>query len=191
MSDIANKLRKFLTLAFVFTAASASALTIEELQNDSKLTPDRLAARFANFKFELRAEVQPPQQFLARNAGDCDDFATLAADVLRAKGYTPHLIDVRMPGAIHAVCYIEETRSYIDFNFRAASRPSIPCNGSLTDIAAKVARSFNSEWTQVSEFYWNRGNERTLQTVTRKGSHTVAAAPAAIRAGTSRIAVNF
>lgn len=204
MSDIAKFARSFLTLALLFAAAAAHALTLEELQRDASLTPDRLAARFASFKFELRAEVQPPQQFLARRAGDCDDFATLAADVLRAKGYTPHLIEVRMPGYLHAVCYIEETRSYLDFNVRAASRPSVPCDGSLADIARKVARSFNTEWTEVSEFSWNKGDERTLQTVHRSGKRTVApvattaAAPgqpvrAAVRAASSisRITANF
>lgn len=198
MSDIATSARAILTLALLFiTAAAVPALTLEELQHDATLTPERLAARFANFKFELRPEVQPARQFLARGAGDCDDFATLAADVLRAKGYTPHLIEIRMPGYLHAVCYIEETRSYLDFNVRAASRPAVPCNGSLTDIARKVARSFNTEWTAVSEFSWRNGDERTLQTVHRNGQHIVTAnptaAPAPARAATPvrRIVANF
>lgn len=197
MSDNAKITRSILTLALLFitavTAVAAPALTLEELQRDATLTPERLAARFANFKFELRAEVQAPRQFLARGAGDCDDFATLAADLLRAKGYTPHLIEIRMPGYLHAVCYIEETRSYLDFNVRAASHPAVPCNGSLTDIARKVARSFNTEWTAVSEFSWRNGDERTLQTVHRNGQHTVAAnaipASATARAATARAAI--
>lgn len=201
MSDLAKTARAILTLALLFitaaTAAAAPALTLEELQRDATLTPERLAARFASFKFELRPEIQPARQFLARGTGDCDDFATLAADLLRAKGYTPHLIEIRMPGYLHAVCYIEETRSYLDFNVRAASRPAVPCNGSLTDIARKVARSFNTEWTAVSEFSWRNGDERTLQTVHRNGQHIVAAnaaaAPATARAATPvrRIVANF
>ena len=176
MSDIAKTARTLVLLALLFTGAhTASALSLEELHRDNSLTPERLAAQFANFKFELRAEIQPARQFLARAAGDCDDFATLAADVLRAKGYTPHLIEIRMPGYLHAVCYIEETRSYLDFNVRGERRPSVACNGSLTDIASKVARSFNTEWTAVSEFSWRRGDERTLQTVQRNGQHTIAA----------------
>ncbi len=149
-------------------APGLRALTIEELQNDPHLTPERLAARFSQFKFELRAEVQPPEKFLERRAGDCDDFATLAAGVLRARGYTPHLVEVRMPGYLHAVCYIAETRSYLDFNRRGSFRRAVPCDGTLTDIAARVARSFHTEWTAVAEFSWERGIERTLQTVRRE-----------------------
>ena len=167
-----NKLRPALSAALLLLllalAPGLRALTLEELQNDPHLTPERLAAKFAAFTFELRPEIQPPQKFLERRAGDCDDFATLAADVLRARGYTPHLVEVRMPGYLHAVCYIAETRSYLDFNRRGSFRRAVPCNGSLTDIAARVARSFHTEWTAVAEFSWERGIERTLQTVRRE-----------------------
>ena len=70
MSDLAKTARAILTLALLFitaaTAAAAPALTLEELQRDATLTPERLAARFASFKFELRPEIQPARQFLAR-----------------------------------------------------------------------------------------------------------------------------
>ena len=169
-----------LALSVLALAPGLRALTLEELQNDPHLTPERLAARFAAFKFELRPEIQPPKKFLERRAGDCDDFATLAADVLRARGYTPHLVEVRMPGAIHAVCYVEETRSYLDYNRRSSCRRAVPCQGSLTAIAARVARSFNTEWTAVAEFSWERGSERTLQTVRRERGGRVIARPADI-----------
>ena len=155
------------------------ALTLEELQNDPHLTPERLAAHFSQFKFELRAKVQPPQKFLERRAGDCDDFATLAADVLRAFGYPPHLVEVRMPGSLQAVCYIAETRSNLDFNRRGSFQRAVPWDGSLTDIAARVARSFNTEWTAVTEFSWERGSERTLQTVVREPGHWLLVRPGA------------
>ena len=156
-----------LVLALLALAPGLRAMTIEELQNDPHLTPERLAAKFSQFKFELRAEVQPPRKFLERRAGDCDDFATLAADVLRVRGYTPHLVEVRMPGYLHAVCYVEETRSYLDFNRRSSFRRAVPCAGTLADIGARVARSFGTEWTEVSEFAWEGGMERTLQTLMR------------------------
>ena len=183
----AQAVLRLLLLAFALLALAPGgrALTLEELQNDPHLTPERLAAQFSQFKFELRAEVQPPQKFLERRAGDCDDFATLAADVLRARGYTPHLVEVRMPGYLHAVCYVAETRSYLDYNRRGSFRRAVPCHGSLTDIAARVARSFNTEWTAVAEFSWERGNERTLQTVVREHGRWLlmrpGAAPVAIQ----------
>ena len=168
-----------LLLLLLALAPGLRALTLEELQNDPHLTPERLAAKFAAFKFELRPEIQPPKKFLERRAGDCDDFATLAADVLRARGYTPHLVEVRMPGYLHAVCYVAETRSYLDYNRRGSFRRAVPCNGSLTDIAARVARSFHTEWTAVAEFSWERGSERTLQTVVREPGRGLLVRPGA------------
>ena len=176
----AVRLLLLLALALLTLAPGLRALTLEELQNDPHLTPERLAAKFAAFKFELRPEIQPPKKFLERRAGDCDDFATLAADVLRARGYTPHLVEVRMPGYLHAVCYVEETRSYLDYNRRSSFRRAVPCNGSLTDIAARVARSFNTEWTAVAEFSWERGSERTLQTVVREPGRLLLLRPDAV-----------
>ena len=85
-----------------------------------------------------------------------------------------------MPGAIHAVCYVAEKRSYLDYNRRGSFRRAVPCNGSLTDIAARVARSFNTEWTAVAEFSWERGNERTLQTVVREHGRWLLVRPGAV-----------
>jgi hypothetical protein len=131
---------------------SATALTLAELRADSKLTPERLIQYFADFKFELGRTVQKPETFLAAQAGDCDDFATLAADLLREKGYTTRLVAVFMPNEVHVVCYVKETNGYLDYNCRRKPSPLVKCDGQLSAIALSVARSFRTQWRSVSEF---------------------------------------
>ncbi|GDY20956.1 hypothetical protein LBMAG56_23020 [Verrucomicrobiota bacterium] len=137
--------------------APAAAATLEELRADPKLTPERFIQQFADFKFSLGRSVRKPEAFLSARAGDCDDFATLAADVLRQKGYTPRLVAVFMPHAVHVVCYVAETKSYLDFNRRAQAAPLVSSNGELANIAASVAKSFRADWRSVSEFTFRNG----------------------------------
>ncbi len=138
-------------------AAPAAATTLEELRADPKLTPERFIQQFADFKFSLGRSVRKPETFLSARAGDCDDFSTLAADVLRQKGYTPRLIAVFMPREVHVVCYIAETKSYLDFNRRGQSSPLVSSTGELANIAASVAKSFRADWRSVSEFTFRNG----------------------------------
>ncbi len=162
--------RSFLTsflLAFFFLAAGQSqnsALTLEDLKGDSRLTPERLMHYFSNFHFLLGEKVQPADQFLANEAGDCDDFANLAADLLRDKGYTPRLVVVFMPKEIHVVCYVAEVKAYLDYNNRAMEKPLVASDGSLSDIAEKVAKSFSTTWHCASEFTMNDGVRRFVYT---------------------------
>src|SRR3989442_13822824 len=95
------------------------ALTLDDLQHDATLSPETFARHFAHFRYFFRAEVQSPDVFLSRKTGDCDDYAILAADLLKAKGFTPRLISVRMKKVVHVVCYIEEADAYLDYNQRA------------------------------------------------------------------------
>lgn len=148
-----------------FLSVQVSAVTLDELQNDSNLTPEKFARYFSNFEFRFRAEVQPPEVFLATRSGDCDDYATLADMVLREKGYTPHLVAVRMDNMVHVVCYIEETGTLLDYNNRRHLQRAVPCEGTLEAIATKVARSFNSQWTSVSAFTYESGLKRLVRTV--------------------------
>ena len=141
-----------------------AAVTVNDLRNDPQLTPERIGSYFANFDFEFRSQVQRPEVFLAAKSGDCDDYATLAADVLKQKGYTPHLVTVRMKKVVHVVCYIEETKSYLDFNKRHEAVCTVPSDGSLTDIAQQVARSYRTTWTSVSEFTYEDGIKRLVAT---------------------------
>ncbi|MBU6400142.1 MAG: transglutaminase-like domain-containing protein [Verrucomicrobia bacterium] len=145
-------------------------LTLEDLRRDTKLTPQRFAHYFAHFKFEFHANVQSPDQFLAGQAGDCDDYATLAATILREKGYTTRLVTVRMPGAVHVVCYVAETRCFLDYNDREFPIRTVASNGSLTDIARKVAWSFGDTWTSASEFTFVGGHKQTVTTIDHDGT---------------------
>src|SRR5262245_10424299 len=120
------------------------ALTLEELQADPKLTPAVLLAHFSDVTFHLRGATQNPGAFLASKTGDCDDFANVAALVLKAKGYTPRIVVVSMENVTHVVCYVAETRSYLDYNHRL-DRALVPSDGTLPDIAQRVAASFKSK----------------------------------------------
>ena len=144
---------------------SASGLTLQDLRQQPNLTPAKFAAFFKDFEFTFRKEVQKPEVFLASRSGDCDDFSTLAADILRERGYTPRLIAVRMPGVTHVVFYVEETKSYLDYNNRDGSNRLMVCGNSLEAVAASVAQSYEKQWTSVSEFTFNGGKKCLVQTV--------------------------
>ena len=130
-----------LVLGFCLAAGSASALTMDELLKDSELPPERFMHHFADFKFRLGETVPPPETFLASKAGDCDDFATLAADVLRRKGYTTRLIVVHMEKDVHVVCYVKEIKGYLDYNYRKEADPIVASDGTLADIGGHWRRS--------------------------------------------------
>jgi hypothetical protein len=157
-----------LSCCFAFSWPLA-AVTLNELKADPQLTPQRFASYFADFDFQFRAEVQSPKDFLAARCGDCDDYATLAAEVLAGKGYTPHLVAVRMKGIVHVVCYIEETQSYLDFNKRKEAACTVRSDGSLENIASQVAKSFRAPWTSASEFSYEAGLKRLVKTVLKNG----------------------
>lgn len=151
-------------LCLFWGVPGAHAFTVSELEADTHLTPASLLRRFADFKFKLCDGVQPRGQFLASQSGDCDDFAMLAADVLRKKGYHTRLIAVFMPLQTHVVCAVTEKKVYLDYNNRRLPSPLVPTDGSLRDIADKVARSFHTTWRCVSEYTLNHGVQRTLRT---------------------------
>ena len=159
-----TRLLILLSAAFLLFSGETVALTLADLEKDQSLTPHKLASHFASFKFEFRAQVQPPDEFLLRGAGDCDDFATLAAHLLKSRGYNPKLIAVRMPGEVHVVCYVPELRGFLDYNARAHANPLIVAEDSIEDIATKVAASFGAPWRSASEFTFERGVKRMVQT---------------------------
>ena len=142
---------------------TAHALTLQDLQGDAQLTPARLMGYFSDFKFQLGSNLQKPEEFLARQCGDCDDFANLTALVLKAKGYTPRVFVVFMEGATHVVCFVAETHSYLDYNHRR-DRVLVPSTGTLADVAQKVATSFKSRWYSVSEVTFSEGVRRFVRT---------------------------
>ena len=161
----ASAARSLLLLLLCCAPFSGWGLTVQELRENPHLTPERFAEYFANFKFELREELQPRDQFLKSEAGDCDDFATLAADVLREKGYTTRLVVVFMKNDTHVVCYVKETGAFLDYNLRRnPTGRTVPANGQLSDIASKVARLFHSSWNCVSEFTYAGGERKFILT---------------------------
>ena len=155
----------FAWLAF---SPAARSLTLAELRDDVAMTPEKLLHRFADFKFKLGEEIQAVDSFLAAKAGDCDDFATLAASVLVEKGYTPKLIAVFMEREVHVVCYIVETKCYLDYNNRKHVTGGVTSDGTLADIAQKVASSFRAPWSCASEFSFKQGKRKTLWTEFRQ-----------------------
>lgn len=145
--------------------SSASAISLDDLRRSEDLTPAKFASYFRGFDFQFRKEIQSPEVFLATKSGDCDDYSTLAAEVLREKGYTPRLIAVRMPGITHVICYVEETKSYLDYNQRSGANLLVRCDNSLSAIAESVARSYRLRWSSASEFTFESGLKRLVQTV--------------------------
>src|SRR5688500_2415603 len=111
----------FSAIVLAMLCTSGLALSLDDLKARKDLALVQFAAYFEDFEFTFRIEVQSPEVFLASRDGDCDDYSTLAATVLRERGYTPRLIAVRMPGVTHVVCYVEETGAYLDYNNRAGA----------------------------------------------------------------------
>jgi hypothetical protein len=167
--DARMRLSPGLTLKMLFSAwffaISAQALTLQEIESTPNLTPQRFARFFSGFEFRFHAEIQSTETFLASESGDCDDYAILAARVLKAKGFTPHLIAVRMPKLVHVVCYIEETKSYLDYNRRSDPSRMVASRGEIAEIAGSVAKSYGAKWTSASEFSFESGVKRLVQTI--------------------------
>ena len=153
-----------LAICLCLPQRAISAVTLAELKAEPGLTPERFMRHFADFKFELGREVRPPETFLKNQSGDCDDFATLAADILRARGYTTRLVAVFMPHDVHVVCYVAEANSYLDYNCHQQASPLVKCDGKLAAIAASVAASFRAPWRSVSEFTFHQGARQFVST---------------------------
>jgi hypothetical protein len=158
-------LRTLALLSLLVPFALAHGVTMAELRADRKLTPERLMSYFSDFKFELSRQVRTPETFLANRCGDCDDFATLAANLLREKGYSTRLVVVFMPQDVHVVCYVVECHAYLDYNRRRQTAPLVACKGDLESIAGSVAESFRSPWRSASEFTYHNGTKRFASTV--------------------------
>lgn len=151
-------------------ARSASSLTLASLQAMPELTVKRFCAFFSEFRYEFHEQVQPPDVFLARRAGDCDDYAVLADVVLRERGHQTRLVAVRMVGMLtHVVCYVADNRVYLDYNQRMYLIKTQRCGPELEEIADRVARSLGGHWTTVSEFTFHDGLKRLVATKARLG----------------------
>lgn len=136
--------------------APLGAVTLAEMLNDPGLTPKRFAAYFEDFDYEFSPEVLSPKVFLEQRRGDCDDYAILADYVFGARNFDTRLVHVRMVGRIaHAVCYVTESRAYLDYNNRKYFINLQRCGATLREIATRVADSFEANWTSASEFTYD------------------------------------
>ena len=156
--------RRACRTAFAMAALALTpldALTLDELLLDPEMTPKRFAALFENFEYDYHPEVKPARAFLASRRGDCDDYAILADYVLGRKNYDTRMIHVRMVGRIaHAVCYVRESKAYLDYNNRRVFFNLQRSGMSLREIATRVADSFEANWTTASEFTYDYGEDR-------------------------------
>lgn len=163
------KLRRgmFACLVGIVATAGAAELTLEKLLNDPKLTPKRFANHFEDFDYEYHVYVQPAEKFLAARAGDCDDYAVLADHVLKQKGFNTRLIHVRMVGMVaHAVCYVTESKAYLDYNNRKYTVNLEKSGATLREIANKVAASMEANWTSATEFTYSYAEDRKKMGIT-------------------------
>ena len=156
------------SLGLSFSALETRAVTLEQLHNDATLTPQTFARHFSKFRFAFQADVQKPADFLAAQAGDCDDYSTLAASELSARGYQTRLVSVRMKDLVHVVCYVTQANGYLDYNLRARGTGIVSCGPSLAEMADAVAKSFNTSWHSVSEFTYSDGVKRLVSTTLAK-----------------------
>jgi hypothetical protein len=139
---------------------SAQVLSTSKMAGDPGMTPGRFAKALAGFSYQFRVRAQAPDEFLSRRVGDCDDFAIAACTVLRMRGYHTHLVLVRMEGRVaHAVCYVEESCAYLDYNNRAYFLNLTSSKWRLREIADKVAKSLDARWTSVSELTYDTASE--------------------------------
>ncbi len=148
------------------------AVTLDELLTAEKMTPRKFAGYFKDFEYKFHADIQPPEVFLETKNGDCDDYALLADRVLRKHGFTTRLVSIRMPGLLtHVVCYVAEEKVYLDFNNRVYLSRTEKSDPDLRAIAQKVARSFEANWTSVSEFTYRDGVKELVQTVSKTDAY--------------------
>ena len=150
---------------------SSDRFTLRDLESVQRLTPGDFADLFEYFKFVYSPRVQTAEVFLGGQAGDCDDYAILADHVLRQKGYTTRLVQVRMVGMTydHAVCYVDESGAYLDYNLRQYTFNLKRSKPHLRDIAGKVANSLGHNWTVAFEFTYSylEGRKKTRYVVVK------------------------
>ena len=165
------------------------ALTMGELLGTPNMTPKKFAGLFEDFGFELHPfDVQDPNQFLARRRGDCIDYAVLADYILKRHGYYTRLIRVEMVGKNlgHAVCYVTESRAYLDYNNRRYAFNLERSGPTIRQVATKVANSFEASWTFAQEFTFDYDTfiKRAVYTVVKTAPP--ATDPDRVKAATER-----
>ena len=147
-----------------------SGITHSVLLRDPKMNAKRFASYFEDFQYEFHSEVQPVDDFLEYQKGDCDDYAILADEVLRRRNFDTMLVHIRLAGTVaHAVCYVEQNRAYLDYNNRKVFFTLSRSSSSPRDIATRVADSLEANWTSVSVFTYSyeTGQKQMLRTIVK------------------------
>ena len=161
-----NRMSVWMICLGLFTVgAGVQATTLEELAGQKDLTPEALAHVVSDFAFELRPQLQAPDAFLKNKNGDCADYANLASTILGKHGYTTKLVVVMMEKQTHVVCYVKEAGGFLDYNHRSDAHPLIHSDGTIEDIANKVAFDFRSQWHMASLFRYNGSSPEFLDNV--------------------------
>lgn len=155
---------------------AADAVTLNQLLDDSRLNAKKYASYFGDFVYEFNNSIQPPDVFLERERGDCDDYAVLADFVLKKHGLQTRLIHIRLAGRVaHAVCYVNESSAYLDYNNRKVFFTLARSGPEIRDIAEKVAQSLEVNWTTASEFNYSYETRRkTMITTVSKTGEAIA-----------------
>ena len=152
----------------MFGLGAGDPVTLPELLSAQGMTSKKFASYFSDFTYTYRESVQPPEVFLARRDGDCDDYAVLADLVLSQHRLTTRLVHVRLAGLVaHVVCFVVEDKVYLDYNNRVYLVKAEKCAPNLREVAGKVAKSFSANWTSVSEFTWSNGLKRVVRTIAK------------------------
>jgi hypothetical protein len=96
------------------------------------------------------------------------DYAILADQVLKPKGYPTRLIAVRMPGlAYQAVCYVTPEKAYLQYDERTYYMNLEGSGPTIREIATRVSSSLKENWTSASEFTYTDGVKQMLATVVK------------------------
>ena len=86
----------------------------------------------------------------------------------------------------HVVCYVKEAHGFLDFNHRSDAQPIIESDGSLEDIAEKVAGDFRGRWQTASEFRYENRLPLYLDTIFPPAAASKKKVAAVISGGTAK-----
>ena len=136
--------------------------TLRDLERDLPMTPRHFGNLFGDFRYEYCPYVLPVDEFLRDRTGDCDDYALLADYILSRDGYRTRYVQVSLAGSdlVHAICYVAENKAYLDYNNRKYEVNLERSGSTLRQIAAKVADSFEKNWTSATEYSFSYATNR-------------------------------
>ncbi len=118
----------------------------------------------------MRPDMRRYQGSILRLLGSPRRILILADHVLRRRELNTVLVHIRMAGMVaHAVCYVNEDRACLDYNNRNVFFTLSRSSPSLREIATKVVRSPEGNWTTASSFTYSyaTGQKQMLHTIAK------------------------